>query len=104
MQLRPIALAVVCASCAVAQEQPRTFTFAHTQDPRQMQEMLNTVRAVAEVQHAVLDPAQRTLSVGGTPDQLTFITWLFTDLDRPASRPQSLQVRDNTFADPLRRR
>jgi hypothetical protein len=100
MQLRPIALAIVCAACALAQEQTRTFTFAHTQDPRHMQEVLNTVRAVAEVQHAVLDPAQRSLAVGGTPDQLSFITWLFTDLDRPASRPQNLVVRDNTFSDP----
>jgi hypothetical protein len=40
------------------------------------------------------------MTVSGNPDQLALATWLFTDLDRPASRPQSLQVRDNTFNDP----
>ena len=65
-----------------------------------MQETLNTVRAIAEVQHAAVDPAQRSLTVAGNPDQLGLITWLFTDLDRPASRPPSLEVRDNTFNDP----
>lgn len=100
MQIRWIAVAAMSAAAAFAQEQTRTFTFAHTQEPRQMQEVLNTIRSMAEVRNATVDPAQRSLTVGGTPDQLTLITWLFTDLDRPAGRPASLQVRDSTFEDP----
>ena len=99
MQIRFAVLPLVCAA-AFAQEQTRTFTFAHTESPQHMQEMLHMIRSMAEVRNVSLDPAQRSLTAGGTPDQLAFITWLFTDLDRPASRPQSLQVRDSMFADP----
>ena len=100
--MRLISLVALFAVAALAQqaEETRTFTFAHTQDPRFMQETLNTVRGIAEVQHAAVDPAQRSLTVAANPDQLGLITWLFTDLDRPASRPPSLEVRDNTFNDP----
>lgn len=99
MQIRFAVLTFVCAA-AFAQEPTRTFTFAHTQNPQHMQETVNTIRSLAEVRNVSVDPAQRTLTVGGTPDQLALVTWLFTDLDRPASRPQTLQVRDSTFADP----
>jgi hypothetical protein len=102
MQIRLAALTLVCAA-AFAQEQTRTYTFAHTQNPQHMQETVNTIRSILEVKNVSLDPAQRSLTAGGTLDQLTLITWLFTDLDRPVSRPQTLQVRDSTFPDPQTR-
>ncbi len=58
------------------------------------------VRALTEIQNVAFDAAQRTMTVAWNADQLALITWLFTELDRPASRPQSLQVRDSTFNDP----
>src|SRR5689334_970049 len=101
MKLRSIALFAFCASALAAQEEARTFTFAHTQDPRHMQEMVNMIRSTAEVRDVALDPAQRAVSISGaTRDQMALIAWMFTELDRPASRPQTLQVRDNTYNDP----
>jgi type II secretory pathway component GspD/PulD (secretin) len=100
--MRLLSLIALLAVTGLAQPAvtSRTFTFAHTQDQRHIQEMFNMIRGIAEVKDASVDPAQRTMTVAGNPDQLTLITWLFTELDRPASRPQSLQVRDNTFNDP----
>jgi type II secretory pathway component GspD/PulD (secretin) len=99
--MRLLSLLALLAVGAVAQPAAtsRTFAFAHTQDQRHMQEMLNMVRTLAEVRDVTIDAAQRTMTVAGSPDQLVLITWLVTELDRPASRPQSLQVRDNTFND-----
>jgi hypothetical protein len=102
MQLRFAVLPLVCAA-AFAQEQTRTFTFAHTQNSQQMQEVVNTVRSIGEIRNVSVDPLQRILTVAGTADQLAFASWLFTDLDRPVSRPQTLQVRDSTFPDPQTR-
>jgi hypothetical protein len=97
--LRFAVLALVCAA-AFAQDQTRTFTFAHTQSPQQMQEVVNTVRSIGEIRNVSVDPLQRTLTVGGTADQLAFTAWLFTDLDKPAGSSTSLVIRENLHPDP----
>ena len=99
--MRLILSFALLAGAAFAQtEQTRTFTFAHTQEHRFMQEMVNLLRGVAEIQRVAAEPSQRTMTVAGNPDQLALATWLFTELDRQASRPAALQVRDNMFSDP----
>lgn len=97
--IRLAVLAVISLS-AFAQEQTRTYTFAHTQDTAQMQQVLNMIRSMAEIQAITLDAAQRTLTASSTPGRLAFANWLFTEVDRSAARPSSLRVLDNTFDDP----
>jgi hypothetical protein len=65
-----------------------------------MQDILNTVRVIADMRNAKIEPVQRRLTVDGNPDQLALIGWLFTELDRPSTRPEHLRVLDNTFSDP----
>jgi hypothetical protein len=83
-----------------AQQQTRALSFVNTQSPRQMQEVVNAIRSIAEVRDATADPAQRLLTVGGSDDQLALAAWLFADLDQPPSRPPELVSSATTFADP----
>jgi hypothetical protein len=97
--LRFAVLTLVCAA-AFGQEQTRTFTFAHAQSPQQMGEVVNTVRSIGEIRNVSVDALQRTITVGGTADQLAFASWLFTDLDKPAGASTSLVIRENLHPDP----
>ena len=100
MQIRLAALTALCASAfAQTPDQVRTFSFANGQTPQQMQEVVNTIRSVVELRNVAADPAQRTVTVGGNAEQLTFTAWLFTDLDKPAGAPANLVVRENSFPD-----
>ena len=65
-----------------------------------MQEVINAVRAIGEIQRATADANTRTLTVTAPAERIEFTTWLFTELDKPASAPQSLTVRDSSIADP----
>jgi type II secretory pathway component GspD/PulD (secretin) len=95
-----LTLSLLLCAAAFAQEQTRTYTFANTQDSRQMQETLNMIRSMVEIRNVAVDPVQRTLTASGTPEQISLTTWLFTEVDRPPSRPPAVQVRDNSFPDP----
>jgi hypothetical protein len=102
MLLRPVAAlaAFTVLASAQAPEQTRAFSFVNTSSPRQMQEVMNAIRAIAEVRDATADPTQRLLTVGGSEAQLGLTAWLFADLDQPAGHPSELVVRASSFADP----
>jgi hypothetical protein len=98
--MRIIACAVALASTVFAQSpEPRTFTFAHIESPRSIQEFVNTVRSIGETQNVSVDAAARTLRVAGTPDQLALTQWFLDSLDQ-ASSPSAFTVRETTFPAP----
>ena len=65
----------------------KVFSFTYTDTPRGMQEILNTMRAITEVQQATVDNAARTMTLGGTANQLALAGWLLPQLDRPSQPP-----------------
>jgi hypothetical protein len=55
--------------------------FAHTEEPRSIQEIMQVVRATLELPQATFDESQGALAVRGTKDQIAAAQWLFTELD-----------------------
>jgi methyl coenzyme M reductase subunit D len=93
--------AVAVAAIAQSSEQTRVFTFAHSETPRQAQDILNAMRMIGEITQTAMDAGAGALTVGGSADQIALATWLFTELDRPSGDPpKALLVRESSFADP----
>jgi hypothetical protein len=53
-----------------------------------IQEILTTLRTVADIQHIYMVTAQKALAVRGTTDQVAYAQWLIHEMDRPAGPPQ----------------
>jgi hypothetical protein len=62
----------------------KVFHFTYTETPQGVQEIVNTMRAITEVQ-PTYDNAARTLTLRGTADQLALAGWLLPQLDMPAA-------------------
>ncbi len=67
----------------------KAFRFTVTDNPRGMQEIVNTLRSIAEVPQADMDAATGILTARGSANQIALAGWLFPQLDRnaPASPP-----------------
>jgi len=63
----------------------RVFHFANAQAPQSRQEILNMIRAIAEIQNATVDNSAGILAVSGTSGQIAMAEWLFYNMDRPAN-------------------
>jgi hypothetical protein len=87
-------LATIFAALATAQtaDQTRVFTFSHTENPQQMQQISNAVRAVGNIRIAFPKASDHTFTVTGTTDQLALTDWLLTEVDRSASAPPKMLV------------
>src|SRR5690242_4758820 len=99
MQLRLVPF-FFAAAAAIAQspEQTRVFTFAHTEAPQHVQEVLNGVRSIGGITKLAFDPEARALTISGSADQVAVATWLITEVDRPSgSLPKALLVRESSF-------
>lgn len=70
----------------------RVFYFTHTETPQNFQEVTNIVRAMADIQHASVDPANKNLALRGTASQLVVAEWLLNEIDRPVPAPPVSQV------------
>src|SRR5450759_5139146 len=64
----------------------RVFYFTHTDNPQNLQEILNIVRAMND-STATLDRSKKTLSVHGTSAQIALVEWLLPEMDKPAGTP-----------------
>ena len=62
----------------------RVFYFTHTDNPQNLQEIVNIVRAMND-STATLDRSKKTLSVHGTSAQIALVEWLLSEMDRPAT-------------------
>jgi hypothetical protein len=84
--------ATVFATLALGQSQPATgeklLYFAHTDVPRDMQEIGQVVRTTLELREAAVSDTQRSLAIRGTQDQIAAAEWLFAELDRTPIVPR----------------
>jgi hypothetical protein len=85
-------ISAVFACVASAQTTPgpfvtKVFQFTYTDTPRGMQEIVNTMRSVAEVEQVTVDTAARSMTLVGTADQFALAGWLLPQLDLPAQPP-----------------
>ena len=79
--------------------QARVFFLAHGESPQTMQEIVNTVRAVAEVQRIVSYDANSSLLLRGSADQVELAAWIIRNLDRPAGVQNEPKPLEYTFND-----
>jgi hypothetical protein len=78
-------LAALWTGVALAQSAgDRVLTFRYTESPAYMQEVFNSVRAMADLNDAVLDRSARTITLRGPANLVTVGEWVFQELDRPA--------------------
>jgi type II secretory pathway component GspD/PulD (secretin) len=78
--------------------QVRAFFLAHGGSPQTMQEIVNTVRSVAEVQRVMAYEANAVLVLRGSSDQVELAAWIIRNLDKPAgvqSEPKPLEATYN---------
>jgi len=62
----------------------QVFHFTYTDTPQSIQEFVNIMRTMAEVSQVTTDIAARTMTLGGTANQLGLVGWLLPQLDRSA--------------------
>lgn len=79
--------------------QARVFFLAHAADPQTMQEIVNTVRSVAEVQRVMEYSATSAVVLRGSSDQVELATWVIRNLDRPAGAPSEAKPLEYTYND-----
>jgi VanZ family protein len=70
----------------------RVFYLTHPETPQQLQEIVTTIRSIADIRRAFIHNAQKAAVVRATNEQVALAAWLVNELDRPVdapSRPQS---------------
>ena len=72
---------VMTAAQSSSAELKRVLTFAQADTPQTMQEMANTLRAVAKIQQLSVDNTRRTLTIDTSPAQADLGEWIFKLLD-----------------------
>lgn len=81
-------LTALLAGAAFGQSASRTFYFSHVDSPKALQESLNMVRSMGDIRDATADVEKKSITVSGTPEQISVAAWLCNELDRaPESRP-----------------
>jgi len=64
--------------------QARVFFLAHAENPQTMQEIVNTVRSVAEIQRVMTYDPNSALVLRGNADQVELAAWIIRNLDKAA--------------------
>ena len=73
----------------------RVFYFSHVNTPKGLQELINVVRAIADVNRIMPYNAARAVVVRGNGDQMRLTEWLVQELDgSPNGRPALQSVRE----------
>jgi hypothetical protein len=79
----------------------RVFPLVTINTPRDIQEVVNAIRSIAEIQYVSADMPGRRLVITGDAEQLAFADWIVKALDAPAgTRPTSFTVRETNYRDP----
>ena len=93
---------VICPVMTAAQpssaELKRVLSFAQADTPQTMQEVANTLRAVANIQQLSVDNTKKTLTIDTSPAQADLGEWIFKLLDStsPSSASSEYTVPGNT--------
>jgi len=96
-----LAALVACAAAAQPSARPATvstFTLYYTDTAQEVEEMAGAVRAIADMPQAAPEADGRSLSLGGTADQIALAEWLLNQLDQPASPRHDSTAHDYTAA------
>jgi type II secretory pathway component GspD/PulD (secretin) len=77
-------------------ETVRILRATNTLSPVQLQEIVNTMRALAEVVKLMPYASHQAVVLGGNPDRVALATWLFNTLDQPeqATNPAEYRTAD----------
>ena len=78
----------------------RAFFLAHAENPKTMQEMVNTVRAVADVQRVISYGTNGVIVLRGSADQADLAAWIIRNLDRAAGVQGDAKPLEYTYNDP----
>ena len=95
MSTRSIVLAALAfAAIGAAQTAPqsKTFDFANKPSPQSLQEAATILRTVGDIRQLTVDSAASTITVEGTPDELSMTAWIVRALDQPLAPSPSPSV------------
>lgn len=93
--MRNLAVALLFASAAFAQDVDRAFHLTNAKTAASLNEIATTLRTAAQIQQLSIDPALATMTVQGSRDQIALAEWLVPKLDvAPGanSGPQSYRI------------
>lgn len=79
--------------------QVRVFFLAHGDDPRTVQEIVNTVRSVGDLQRVYAYSGKSAIVLRGNADQVELADWLIRNLDRPAGVLSEEKPLEHTYND-----
>jgi|SRR5579872_972500 len=86
--MRAIVFGLAFVSALVsAQDLERTFYLTHTATTQQFQEVVTTIRTIAEIRGVSTDNDQKRVTVRATAPQIDMAEWLFNELDSPVAQP-----------------
>ena len=71
----------------------RVFYLAHVKTPQGLQEMVNTIRTIADLPYMFPNTAQQAIALRATPAQAAMVEWLVNALDIPQDGPPAAQRR-----------
>ena len=79
------AAAFACLTFGQTAEVDKVFHFAHATTPKEFQEIISTIRSIAEIRQAAVSAEARTLAVHGTTEQIGAADWLFHAVDKASA-------------------
>ena len=77
----------------------RVFYLTHDETPTDTQEIVNLIRATADIQRIVPYAARRAIALRGTPAQIALAEWLFSQVDKPVD-PQTAKATAYEYPEP----
>ena len=77
----------------------RVFYLTHDETPTDTQEIVNLLRATADIQRVFPYHARGAIALRGTPAQIGLAEWLFSQLDKPVD-PQTAKAAAYEFPEP----
>jgi hypothetical protein len=77
----------------------RVFYLTHDETPTDTQEIVNLIRATADIQRIIPYPARKAIALRGNPAQIALAEWLFSQVDKPID-PQTAKATAYEYPEP----
>jgi len=77
----------------------RVFYLTHDETPTDTQEIVNLIRATADIQRIIPYPARKAIALRGNPAQIALAEWLFSQVDMPVD-PQTARTTAYEYPEP----
>ena len=90
-----VSTALLASLAAGQNSQPaadRVLPVATADSPQRFQEIVNTIRAISGLSNVVADPAQKSIRVRGSAEQVDLAEWVRGELDQPAASSADYQI------------